>query len=291
MAIHYFNDYSARYKSRNFGDDINPWLLARYLSPELIKRSDVCVLGIGTILNDKQIELVRPYERKVVFSSGAGYGGISAALDDSWHVACVRGPKTAELLGEPLEKAVCDGAFLLADNYDVVAEGKRSRTVFVPHVNTHWSSGKWLNEICGDLGLMYLSPDVEPSKFVDAIRHASLVIAEAMHGAITADAFRTPWIPIEFHFHNKFKWEDMMASLEIPYQNSPLTPKLWNSSGENLPLGSGRLYSKFKADRLKQCLQRVMNEEQPLLSADALLKRKMVALKSCAERINDVYAG
>src|SRR3546814_7754189 len=85
-------------------------------------------------------------------------------------------------------KAVCDGAVLLSDYYDIVPAAKRERVAFVPHVNTTWAIGRGLREICGELGLAYVSPDLPRDEFVREISRSDLVLTEAMHGAILADA-------------------------------------------------------------------------------------------------------
>jgi len=60
-------------------------------------------------------------------------------------------------------------------------------------------------------------------KTLTAIQQSRLLIAEAMHGAIVADALRVPWIPIRFHKHIlPFKWRDWCASLNMSYD--PVTP-------------------------------------------------------------------
>jgi succinoglycan biosynthesis protein ExoV len=60
------------------------------------------------------------------------------------------------------------------------------------------------------------------------IAAAPLVIAESMHAAIIADAFRVPWIPVRFspHFHAE-KWLDWAASLDMTLAIPPLVPLLY----------------------------------------------------------------
>ena len=58
-----------------------------------------------------------------------------------------------------------------------------------------------------------------------AIAQTEVLLAEAMHGAIVADALRVPWIPLctSARILN-FKWLDWCASLNLDYRPSFLSP-------------------------------------------------------------------
>jgi succinoglycan biosynthesis protein ExoV len=289
MAIYFHDHYSKRRGFRNFGDDINQVLLDRLFSHFIIDSKSVCLVGIGTILNDQTIDTISHYEHKVVFSTGAGYGPLTRKLDDSWEFVCVRGPATAHVLHLPPEKAMCDGAILLADFHKPKPSAERDGTVFIPHVDTNWGSGTGLRRICDNLGMIYLSPSASFDTFIETVRSSSLVISEAMHGVILADALRTPWIPIDFLYHENFKWKDWFASIELPYACHTIRPRFWN-----LPDGKFHSAIKMPYTRLKQYLaQRVIldiwRHGQPLLSRDEIMQRRKASLRDCVEHINSKY--
>ena len=48
-------------------------------------------------------------------------------------------------------KAISDGVILLSDLYPLKAATRRDGVVFIPHVNTGWSAGRGLRQICDDL--------------------------------------------------------------------------------------------------------------------------------------------
>ncbi len=228
MALHYYKDFGIKHGARNFGDDINPWFLPRLFRPEIIQSDRICLVGIGTILNDLNAARIDHFDRKVVFTTGVGYGKVSPPFDDLWDFACVRGPRSAELLGLAPDVGICDGAILLSDIYPAKPQSAREGVVFIPHFLTGRFCGIGLRRICHDLSIGFLTPDVPFETFIETIRSARLVITEAMHGAIMADALRTPWIPVQFLQHQKFKWQDWFASIELPYENRVLRPVFWD---------------------------------------------------------------
>jgi succinoglycan biosynthesis protein ExoV len=87
----------------------------------------------------------------------------------------------------------------------------------MPHYST-LDDGNW-EQICGLAGLTFLSPFDDSENTVQRIRGARLIIADAMHAAIVADALRVPWIPVALSPEsNTFKWLDWTQSLGLPYK-------------------------------------------------------------------------
>lgn len=289
MAIHYYSNFSKDMGSRNFGDDINPYLLGKLLDPSILAREDLCVFGIGTILNRRNFELVSHYPSKVIFSSGAGYGQFSQNLGDDWDVVCVRGPGTAECMGLDSHKAVCDGAILLSRFFEPVPKELRSGVVFIPHLNTHFSAGKPLEAVCSQLGWYYLTPDRPKEEFVDRVRSARLVITEAMHGAILSDTMRVPWIPIALHEHHDFKWRDWFRSIEEEYASYGVSPAIWNAPADSLKARLKRPYQSWKIRRLKKDLESLLGRPA-VLSSDGVIESKMEQLDRCLSYINNRYS-
>ena len=209
------------YSGNNFGDKLNP-IIWNSLAKELIDEDDSAILvGLGTLINSN----VPVAPKKFIFGSGAGYMG-PANIDDKWHFYCVRGPLTANILKLDSSLAITDPALLLREIYTrpVAATGE---VCFMPH---HVSAGyaDW-RAICAGAGITYLDPGDDTDWVIEKIRGARLVIAEAMHAAIVADAFRVPWVPVQIYDHILgFKWEDWCLSMQLPYR--PITiPSLWDA--------------------------------------------------------------
>lgn len=71
---------------------------------------------------------------------------------------------------------------------------KLYKKTFVPH----WESaefGMW-ETVCEPAGLTYLDPRGEAMSVIRAIAQSEFIVAESMHGAILADAFRVPWVAV-----------------------------------------------------------------------------------------------
>jgi succinoglycan biosynthesis protein ExoV len=208
----------------NFGDDLNLWIWDGLLPGWRDWDPEAVLVGVGTLLSSTFIdrEAARP-RRYLVAGSGVGYGdGRTPDVSDKarWDVRCLRGPRSARSLGLPEEMGVLDPAVMLADFPEFQAIPKAGPPIFVPHESTvvrhDWTRA------CAEAGLDYVSPRGDAKEIVGRIAGAPLVLAESMHAAIIADAFRTPWIALrigpKFHLD---KWRDWAASLAIPLHDVP----------------------------------------------------------------------
>lgn len=201
----------------NFGDDLNPWLWDRLLPGFFDDDTDDLFVGIGTLLSPR----IPPARRTIVFGSGAGYGS-TPHTDKSWDIVCVRGPETAKLMGLPSSSAVVDPAILvrLFEEHTPM-EGRQIS--YMPH---HLSStlGDW-EEVCKIAGYQYIDARDNVAEVLQRLKNTRLLITEAMHGAIVADALRIPWIAVHSHEHIlPLKWIDWMSSLEIESSFQRLNP-------------------------------------------------------------------
>ncbi len=198
----------------NFGDFLNhriwPEILEGYLSPD----DNTRLIGIGSLLKSSINHLEG---KKVIFGTGSGYGLIppaSATFD--WKFYFVRGPRTAECFRLPKEKGIVDGAWLigLLPHYHEHARFDKKGTTFIPHW-TSADSGNW-DPICQQAGMTYLNPLDDLEKILDMIARSALIITESLHGAIIADLFRTPWIPVNISpKFLAFKWIDWYESVGL----------------------------------------------------------------------------
>lgn len=212
----------------NFGDELNPLIWPRLLPGLLDADPSVLLVGMGTILSDH----LPPGPRKVVMGSGTGYGK-PATLDSTFDVRFVRGPNTAKALGLPVSASITDPAILLPTLVtNTVQAGKR--VAFMPHhVSAHYLDWR---KVCRLAGIRYLDPEAAPKTVIAGIRASRLLICEAMHGAIVADAFRVPWIPVRIYPHfNDFKWLDWTDSMQLsptihslPASYDQSSRKLWH---------------------------------------------------------------
>lgn len=291
MALHYFKNYEQEHNSLNFGDSINPMLCSHFFDKSIIDSQDICLIGIGTILNNRNVERVQHFQKKVVFSSGTGYGDFNINQDESWEFVCVRGPLTAKKLNLPVASGICDGAILLADMFPPQDKVRRSGILFIPHVNTVWSSGTSLQQICCSLNIGFISPGAPAKNFINAVRNAELVVTEAMHGAILADAMRTPWLPLDMRGVEQFKWQDWFKSIELQGAPKPVKPMLYDEQLTN-PVGKLPSYLKAKLKILivKQKLKKLLDTTEPFLSKNDVFQQRLKQLHAKVDYINDTYA-
>lgn len=199
----------------NFGDDLNLWLWDFLLPGFRDVHEEILLVGVGTVLNRA---LLPDGVRKLVIGSGFGYGTLPDMRDPKeWDIRCVRGPLTAGKIGIAPELGIVDPAVMVAEMPEFQNLPKLHKRSFVPH----WESaiaGMW-PVTCGTVGLHYIDPRGEAKSVIREIAQSELIIAESMHGAILADAFRVPWVAVTTSESiNSFKWNDWASTVGVHYQ-------------------------------------------------------------------------
>lgn len=221
MQIYY---YQRRDRIANYGDELNTWLW-RHLLPLVTSQADDAVLvGLGTLLNDLLPQRVGTAKTVFIFSTGAGYERPLTSLPAHWNLYCVRGPLTAQRLNLPSEAAITDGAILLRRLIPPQSTGS-GVVAFMPHVHHATFAGSTWATICQHLGFRYIDPGWPVDQVIAAIQDSRLLLAEAMHGAITADSLGIPWIPLTTSPRIlPFKWRDWCASIGQVYRPVYIPP-------------------------------------------------------------------
>lgn len=208
------NPYYWESQHGNFGDDLNLWLWDFLLPGFRDVHPDVLLVGVGTVLNTA---LLPAEGRKLVLGSGYGYGALPDMSDRAkWDVRCVRGPLTAERAGLSADLGIVDPAVMVAEMPEFKGLPKVHRKSFVPHWETA-TAGLWPT-ICQTVGLHYIDPRGDAKEVIKAIAQSETIIAESMHGAILADAFRVPWVAVTTSQSiNSFKWNDWARTVGVSY--------------------------------------------------------------------------
>lgn len=194
----------------NYGDELNNYLWDSLLGPETAKiLPDALFVGIGTFLNSDL-----PYFKKVIVcGGGAGYGP-PPKMHDGWKIYFVRGPRTAQSLGLDKSLAVTDPVILLSKYYK--REKPKYKVSFMPRWDT--ASEPPVKTQCEKLGIHIIDPRNDVPKVIDDISSSDLLLSEALHGAVTADALGVPWIPILYRPTHEFKWHDWCESVGLEYK-------------------------------------------------------------------------
>lgn len=234
-----------RGKVPNFGDELNTYVWPALLPKNFFDDDPAeIMLGIGSIIGNDAPAAARKY---VVGSGYAGYMGLPDVHDGTWNIEFVRGPRTAEILGLPAETAICDSAVLLRA-MELPPPAAGVGIGFMPHYES-LERGFW-REACSLAGMTLIDPTEPVERVLAQIRGARLLVTEAMHGAIVADALRTPWVgaqPIYRGHH--MKWLDWSGALDIDLRMHELRP----TSVLELYIGrTGRGGGEGKSGRLNQ---------------------------------------
>lgn len=290
MKLAYFRDPDG-----NFGDDLNPWLWDQLL-PGFVDDIDDgrLLVGVGTILEPWFAADLPGDVRKIVVGSGAGMSVPPMKSDASWEFICVRGPLTAAYLGLDVSVVATDPAMCIRDLWtDNASRG--GAVGFMPH---HRSLRRFdWRSVCEAAGLEYIDPHGATLDTIGRIGGLRLILTEAMHGAIVADALRVPWFPLQISPINYVgKWHDWGASIAMPIHFKPL-PDLYdprhNRSIRAVFRGGLRsgLYDLRQASSRREVARavhqlRVYSERyESYLSSDAALDRAIARFRDSLSRV------
>jgi len=207
----------------NFGDELNTWLWPQLLPAFFDDDPSVLFLGIGSIIGTQ-------YEaeaKKIVFGTGysSTYHQAPNVHGGDWDVFFVRGPRTARALGLPESFGVGDAAILLRA-LDVQSRREPRYVGFMPH----WESvprGNW-QTACELAGIRLIDPRAPVERVLTEILGCNVLITEAMHGAIVADALRVPWVPVlpidSMHWEKWLDWADALCLQFTRHRLLPSSP-------------------------------------------------------------------
>jgi succinoglycan biosynthesis protein ExoV len=280
MKLHYYRGLKG---VTNFGDELNPWIWDRLLPGVFDEDDRVIFVGIGTLLNDK----MPAAHRTIVFGSGVGYGGAPPRIDDSWRIYCLRGPQSAKALGLPEELAVTDPGALVRRLYTPAGVRKTWKFAYMPHIGR---ANAVLERTCQEMGFGYIDPRRPVDSVLNDIAQTEILISEALHGAVVADALRIPWIPVRTGPNVlQSKWVDWCATIGLRYHPSGL-PRVWVGADRHGAISALARWSRRKL--VGALLRRLALTARPMLSDDALLERLTVELEDRLERFRkDLSAG
>jgi hypothetical protein len=208
-------------KAPNFGDQLNFLVYPKLLGPIFDNDASLVLLGIGTVIGANA-----PAGRhEIILGAGAGYQQKRHSLDNRT-VYTVRGPGTARLLGLEERFVSIDPGVLVERLHPAPASQRPTGTLFMPHWQTEQSAGEQWRDACAQAGIEYVSPVGDTMAILEKLRNCKLLISEALHGAVVAECFGRPWVPVVLGPKVlDFKWRDWCASIGIryqPHENMPL---------------------------------------------------------------------
>jgi len=190
----------------NFGDELNTILWPRLLPGFFDDNPDTRFLGIGSVLD------ARHPRQPLKVVAGSGYEP-KPLLNNNWVIHWVRGPRTAAALGLPADMAMGDPAVLLPLALTLPATGG-SLVGFMPHFESI-ARGTW-TQAAAMAGMTLIDPRDPPPAILDAIRRCKILLSEALHGVIVADALRVPWVAIRpLAAVHRAKWADWSDTMQL----------------------------------------------------------------------------
>lgn len=291
------------YPEPNFGDSLNQYIFWEIMSDFLDNNQAEYFVWIGSILGMEVVH--NPKIKKHIFSSGFAYGE-APKIDHSFNILCVRWPLTAKKLWIDPLLAIADWA-LLTPRVFPRNEPKVYDCSFMPHHRSVQFCD--IEKLCWLVWVNYIDPCQNPLISIQEINKSKLLITEAMHGAIVADAYRVPWIGVDMYGVNKFKWQDWMLSLELDtslsklpmlFENNEIMTKKINKKLEKYRIENllgwvakiiPRIYTSFypqQKEKFLKLLEKLSNQSW-FLSQENVLQQKQIKLEVCLQRFKDNY--
>ena len=250
---------------------------------------------------------MRKRPAKIIFGAGVGYSR-PPVIDNSYKIYCVRGPLSADKLKINKMHAISDSAYLVLRTSinDIPIKSNDKKISIVPHYLS-MNMLDW-ETITSNLSMNLIDPAGDSKKIINEIRSSSLVLCESLHGAILADAFRIPWIPIRYSYRFlDFKWYDWALSVGVNLDIQKLpsvfsgkvkqTKKVWNSirvmlsflkHNENWSRRPFRTSSDKEIQMMVKCLDN-LSKSDGFLSHDSALNRIMSRFDNIVERLMIEY--
>jgi len=255
MKLFYYKD-----EIGNFGDDLNPWLWDQIASDLLDENDSEVFVGIGTLLNHRLP--IKP--TKHIFGSGVGYGEVPV-VDDSWKIHALRGPFTAKELNVTQDLIITDSALLIREVEEPICNNLGEVGLFPHYLSCR--TADWEN-IAKEAGLLFISPEWDVDKVLKEMKKCKLILAEAMHGAIVADALRIPWQPLILGEHvNTLKWQDWLDTVELTY--TPMKTSYYFQAPDNLSF-TQKAKNEFKRQLLTIGFEKSIYRPPPRNSSNKL---------------------
>jgi succinoglycan biosynthesis protein ExoV len=260
----------------NFGDQLNQWLWPRLLPDFFNEDPEITFVGFGTLLNHLLPIRTAGAREVIIFSTGVGYERGLTQIPSHFKIYCVRGNYSTQKLGLDASQAITDGAVLVREVWKY-GKNSRDRVSFMPHIHHERLAGKALERICNDLGIQYINPATKDLEIIlKQIDSSRLLLAEAMHGAIVADAFRVPWIPICTSPRIlAFKWRDWCSSIQLPYAPQYLPPLLPNypptARGVRSSIHALPFWVRLTGQRSQQGLESLLTQGNEALFKESLM--------------------
>jgi succinoglycan biosynthesis protein ExoV len=147
----------------------------------------------------------------------------------------------------------------------------------MPH---HELAGLGWQKACQQIGYQYIHPQSSVEVVLQQIQETEVLLTEAMHGAIVADALRIPWIPIVTNSSIlSFKWLDWCESLNLEYKPLHIERLHHPHVTRDILTPARKLRHFWRIRQASQRLKQVTKVAKPVLSNEKVLDQKIEQLQ------------
>lgn len=210
-----------RLSHRNFGDELNIYILSSLTNSPISNFTDLCGWGIKKKSNYLVIgSIVEDFsnEESIIWGSGAIDGNEKPLIHKPRQVLAVRGPLTRKYLlshGVDCPEVYGDPALLLPRIYNPSID-KKHKLGIIPHVS-HLNSPEFDHLIGLGAKLIRFNSYNDWKDVIQDILSCEVIVSSSLHGIIISDAYNIPniWVNISSKplLGGDFKFLDYLSSV------------------------------------------------------------------------------
>ncbi|MEM9807466.1 MAG: polysaccharide pyruvyl transferase family protein, partial [Cyanobacteria bacterium P01_D01_bin.56] len=126
---------------------------------------------------------------------------------------------------------------------------------------------------CKELGFGYIDPRWTVEQALTVMSQTEVLLTEAMHGAIVADALRIPWIPVITNDSIlSFKWQDWCSTIRVEYCPAYIDRLHHPSDKIDLLTPVRFVRDNVRQKKASEALRKVATSQHPNLSEDSQIE-------------------
>lgn len=262
----WINQWFGKLDSRNFGDELNVYIIEQLTGKRVVNRRNTFLNGIRFLVIGSIVEFYSS-SKSIIWGSGAMYGNSSKKIIKPRAVLAVRGQYTRDyLLRHQIECPAIygDPALLLPYVYNKNVK-KKYKYGLIPHVADLDNSiiKSFMQKSKNQIHLISFQNYGDWHNVIDQIKSCENIISSSLHGLIVSDAYGIPnvWIKISDNINGgEFKFKDYFSGVKREYKPPIVMTEETTLSAIDLVLSTYKKISPDLKSLINTCPWKINNK-------------------------------